>query len=555
MDNALLKRVEKQAWFHRYPRGLPILLFVLSSIVTTISVLAIERAGRQTAELELERNATEIAAGIQRRAAENVAVLSAAGALFRAKEDVSLADFRSFVSELYSDDLFHGSLGLGWARRLDANNAWRLEEAMRETYGPAYSITPVPGARTKVITPIVFLEPQTRPNLNAIGYDMSSEPTRHAAMDLAIELGRPVASGKVHLVQDADVPDEAGFLIYMPVYVEGENGNELRGFVYSPFNAKRFLDSAATLYGDRGLDIAIYDQRVSSKTLLASQNSEGNSGKWLERPLQVANRDWVLAVSTNRSSALSDLSDLSKATIVFGTILSLILMGLARFVTKRAAEDRLVLEYLTDQASIRDSLNRELNHRVKNTLANVMSIIALTRRRYDNVEVFAEMLSGRIRALSATHDLLSQGEWSNASLRAVIESEVAPYRGGDGDHVELDGPDIELRPNDALSLGLAIHELATNAAKYGALSVPEGKVTVEWAFDGPERAEVWWREAGGPPVTPPEQRGFGMQLIERIVAHELGTKADMRFDPDGVKCKLTIPVRQQGEFFLRSKRG
>jgi two-component sensor histidine kinase len=550
MDKALLKRVEKQAWFHRFPRGLPILLFVLSSIVTAISVMAIERANDQAAALELERDATEIAAGIQRRAAENVVVLTAAAALFRAEETVTLDEFRALATQLYSDDAFHGSLGLGWAQRIEANRVWQLEEAMREAYGPLYSVRPEPGAGRRMITPIVFLEPQTRPNFRAIGYDMSSEPVRLAAMELAVSLGRPVASGKVNLVQDADNPEEAGFLIYMPVYAEGAARNAPRGFVYSPFNARKFLQSAATLYGDRGLDIVIYDQRAGRANLLAGRMHVGSGGNWLEKPIQVANRQWILAVSSKTSA---DLSSLSKATILFGLILAFLLMTLARIATKRAAEDRKVLEYLTDQAGIRNSLNRELNHRVKNTLANVLSIVALTRKRYTEVGVFAEMLTGRIRALSATHDLLSQGEWSNASLKAVIESELAPYRGRDGEHIQLAGPDIELRPNDALSLGLAIHELATNAAKYGALSVPEGRIAIEWERTAPDRVEVRWRETGGPPVQVPQQRGFGLELIEKIVAHELGSKADIRFDPEGVRCTLVVPVRQRAEFALRRK--
>ena len=142
--------------------------------------------------------------------------------------------------------------------------------------------------------------------------------------------------------------------------------------------------------------------------------------------------------------------------------------GLFEFVD-RGTEDEISLRNFQEQASIRNSLTRELNHRVKNTLANVLSIIALTRRRSTSLDDFADGLDGRIRALSATHDLLTQSDWGATLVRAVVQAELRPYA-HDADHaVEMQGPDVQLAPNDALSLGLAMHELATNASKYGAL--------------------------------------------------------------------------------------
>jgi two-component sensor histidine kinase len=122
---------------------------------------------------------------------------------------------------------------------------------------------------------------------------------------------------------------------------------------------------------------------------------------------------------------------------------------------------------------------------------------------------------------------------------------------GNEAHVDVSGPDISLAPNDALSLGLAIHELATNAAKYGALSTVDGHIHVTWRLVSPEAAEVRWREAGGPPVAPPAKRGFGRDLIEKIVAGELKSEVDLQFHPDGVECRLQVPVRKLSEFTLR----
>ena len=220
----------------------------------------------------------------------------------------------------------------------------------------------------------------------------------------------------------------------------------------------------------------------------------------------------------------------------------------------RAAEDRKVLEWLTQQNAIRLSLTRELNHRVKNTLANVLSIVSLTRRRSRSIDDFAEGLTGRIRALSATHDLLSQRDWSDALLSEVVTSELAPYLDPTDSHADLEGPDVALAPNDALSLGLALHELATNAAKYGALSTPNGRVSIKWRLTGEDVCEVEWKESGGPPVKAPERRGFGLDLIEKIVSHELKAAVEMDFAPDGVHCRLKVPVRDPGTFAIRQGR-
>lgn len=549
MDDALLARVEKQAWFHKYPRGWPFLLFLLTSIVTIASVIAIESAERQRRQLELDRNVTEIASGLQRRTAENVALLRAAAALFASSKAVSEQDFNEFTAGLHANGDLHGSLGIGWAPRLAAPDIARFEAQMRKDGDPNFIVYPRPDATQRVVVPIVYLAPLDPANRSALGYDMYSEPIRRQAMDRALRLGQPVASGKVHLVQDDDA-GSAGFLIYMPV-MRQENGRRVPvGFVYSPFRAEEFLDSAAELFRSREVEIAIYDSVMAPEHMLAWRQKPGENSMSMQRRIQLGDREWILRVSHKKGAMLSVLS---RFTLLFGVIIALLAMFIGRLITKRAAEDRLVLEWLSRQSAIRNSLTRELNHRVKNTLANVLSIVSLTRRRSTGIDDFAESLTARVRALSATHDLLSQSNWSHAPIGEIIRSELAPYMQGEEAHVTIAGPEISLAPNDALSLGLAIHELATNAAKYGALSTLDGRIYVEWRQLSPELAEVTWREEGGPPVVAPAKRGFGRDLIEKIVAGELKSDVDLRFEPGGVECRLQVPVRRIGEFALRSE--
>ena len=188
-------------------------------------------------------------------------------------------------------------------------------------------------------------------------------------------------------------------------------------------------------------------------------------------------------------------------------------------------------------------LINELNHRVKNTLATVQSLATQSARGAGSLPEFREAFVGRLLALSATHDLLTQGLWESAPLRRVLLAELRPY--AREEQVEIRGEDVELRPQQAVSLGLALHELATNAAKYGGLSSPDGKLEVEWEVrdgqDGP-LLSLRWREHSATPVVPPTRRGFGSQLVERLVRHELGGALTMAFEATGLVCTIELPL-------------
>jgi len=199
-----------------------------------------------------------------------------------------------------------------------------------------------------------------------------------------------------------------------------------------------------------------------------------------------------------------------------------------------------VTEAMVAQEQQRLLIN-ELNHRVKNTLATVQSIAAQTARRADSPEDFREKFETRLIALSQTHNALTRGGWESASLSELLGQEFKPYA---SEQVRLDGPEVDLPPRTAVTLGMVFHELATNAAKYGALSTPAGSVSVSWrtvlASGAAPRLILRWREAGGPPVRTPTRSGFGSRLIEGSVKGELGGVSRMVFDPEGFHCRLEI---------------
>lgn len=550
LDKTFAPQYREPRWYERFPRALPVGIFMLTMTVTAMSVAAIERADQQRQRAQLAQAAQTIASGLERRANASVAYLRSGAALFATQQVVAAPLFRTFISELRLGDHFFGAEGIGWAMKTDGRSVPLVEAAMRRAREPGFHIYPHPATADETVVPVMFIQPDTTRNHRAIGYDIYSEPVRRAAMVAAAQTRRPTATGRILLLQDGNAR-RPGFLIVMPVYATGADGHttgNLKGFIYSPFDAETFMRSAIDVERLDTLGVRLYDGAPSPATLLAETPIDAPSGHVAVRPIEIAHRMWTLEVGGRKSPVLGTMS---VVTLLFGLLVATLLMVLSRLVTRQAFEDRLALEWFEQQSSIRNSLTRELNHRVKNTLANVLSIIVLTRRRATDLDSFAESLEGRIRALSATHDLLTQSEWGSTPVAAVIRAELAPYAQDADRHLTLAGPDVDLAPNDALSLGLAIHELATNAAKYGALSVEGGKVSVVWERLPGDLARIEWRETGGPPIDPEtaRKRGFGTDLIERVVAHELHNPVELVFEPDGVRCRLVIPVRRRDEDF------
>jgi two-component sensor histidine kinase len=188
-------------------------------------------------------------------------------------------------------------------------------------------------------------------------------------------------------------------------------------------------------------------------------------------------------------------------------------------------------------------LTGELQHRIKNTLAMVGAIANQTMRG-DNVTVARDAFSARLIILGKAHDILTQTSWTSAPVQEVVVAALAPHRTGDR-RIQFGGPDIQLGPKPALALALAVHELATNAVKYGALST-SGKVEIVWS-NGKDETEPGfrfrWTESGGPPVTEPskDEKGFGSRLIERVLANDFGGEARTFYRPSGLVFELVAP--------------
>ena len=199
-----------------------------------------------------------------------------------------------------------------------------------------------------------------------------------------------------------------------------------------------------------------------------------------------------------------------------------------------------------DQAHCRMLID-ELNHRVKNTLSTVQSIVFQALRAPASPDVVRESIESRLFALSRSHDLLSSDHWEGAGLHDLVDNALEPFRvaAGRAERFVVTGENVRLQPKTILTLAIALHELATNAVKYGAFSSESGTIEISWMVKrGPEgvRLVLHWDESDGPPVISPTHKGFGSWVIERGLAHELGGTVELTYPTDGILCTIDIPL-------------
>ena len=190
-------------------------------------------------------------------------------------------------------------------------------------------------------------------------------------------------------------------------------------------------------------------------------------------------------------------------------------------------------------------LIRELHHRVKNTLSTVQAVLGATARSSRSVEDFTEAFSERVQSLAKTHDLLTEDYWQSASLERMLRNELDPYSDGSGERVVIKGPEVELSADCAVPLSMAIHELTTNAVKYGALSSADGRIDVQWDLDGQEeeqRLHFRWMELGGPPASKPDRTGFGSVLLTRVIPVQCSAETHLDYRNEGLRFRMHMPI-------------
>lgn len=228
--------------------------------------------------------------------------------------------------------------------------------------------------------------------------------------------------------------------------------------------------------------------------------------------------------------------------LLAGSSLLVVLLAEALYLHARLANAVVLLRRSEQHQRL---LIAELDHRVKNILAQVAAVVGSTRQASSSVDGFGRAIDGRIQSMAAAHTLLSRSRWQNVSLDSLVRAELAPY--ATGRNVKISGEDVPLSPAETEALAKVLHELATNAAKYGALSVPNGQAAVSWKSAPNGHAatlSLEWRELGGPRVASKVQSSYGTSLIRELIPYELGGNVDLEFQPIGLRCRIEFPLER-----------
>jgi two-component sensor histidine kinase len=244
--------------------------------------------------------------------------------------------------------------------------------------------------------------------------------------------------------------------------------------------------------------------------------------------------DWTVAAGISEDTLTAPLARQLMLTAAIGSVLMLIGLGFAIRLATRLARAEAMQSLLVD----------ELKHRIKNTLQTVQSIAAQTFRHAEDIPDALQRFEGRLVAMGRANGLLSVENWRDADMTSLVESTLEPFVAKDKNRVQMSGPRVPVAEPSAVMISMILHELATNAAKYGALSNDDGRVSVHWRSLGESkrRVQLTWQETGGPPVVAPERTGFGTTLIQRGLTGQLGGSADIEFEPSGLRCTLECPM-------------
>lgn len=523
------------------PASAAILVIAVGIAATLFAWRVIE--GRET-RIVAERFgniATQLSAGIQQNQGVHEQALRAGAALLAVTGDVNIAQWRSIYDNLRVADLLPGVQGYGFAEAVTPATRADHVARIRAQGFPQYDIQPT-GPRD-FYAPVTFVEPFDMRNQRAVGFDMFSDAERRGAMVRAAQTGATAATGRVRLRQETETDVQAGFLLYVPVYrgdQKGAGGRDpfpgLMGFVYSPVRVSDFLNSILRSFGPdigRQMALEVFDGAdPSPEALIYASGDRTNlvTSYVIQRSHDLFGRVWTVRMSPSRAF-VNSLDRRGRSEVLFGGIaISLLAGALAWLVAQRQRQRE-------DAALRNDMITREMSHRVKNLLAVIQSIAARTMSGGRTLEEAKHVFSDRLSALARAHSALVDGRWSGALLRDLLEGELAPF----GARVSMSGPQVRLNAQMAQNMAMAVHELATNAAKYGSFSDNGGVVRIAWKVRFEPSGAMFafsWEEAGGPPAHAPEREGFGQTLLRRLIGASIGAEPITEYTPLGFRYRF-----------------
>ncbi len=561
-----------------------LIIALVGALLSTVAALGIWKFTQNVAMSQFRQGAKARAEAIRREARTLEELAYSVVALHDSSQVVERFEFATFVSQALTR---HPELrSIVWLRRVPAGQEQELVAEAREQGLSTFQLTEpapdgqlVPAGRREEYYVTWAAEPQSEaPGL--LGFDHGAVPERAEALLRCADTGQMSLTGPVTAVGGRHDPHAV--MAFVPIYRHGAStatvpGRRagLAGFVGATIDVDRLLDLVREELPDQQMDISVYDSTGAEQRLLAFRPSS-SAGPAAERDstsstapaelfseeLDLGGRKWRVACTPSEGKRAAGTWEpwvtLGAGLLITALAATSLSTGVSRarvakLVRARTADlEEANRELATEVEERRRSeerqrlMTRELDHRVKNNMAAVLSIVDHTVRNSESLEQFTEAFSGRIMAMARLHNVLTQSRWSGADLGSLVKQIVEPYTIGHEGRVVVRGEPLTLSSKAVPSVAMALHELATNAAKYGALSAPDGKVDIQWARErgpgGEDQVRMVWTEGGGPPVEEPTRRGFGRDLIEVAVPFEVAGRANLEFARDGVRCVLVIPL-------------
>lgn len=434
---------------------------------------------------------------------------------------------------------------IGWLPEVDAAHAAEVTAALRAGGAPNATLRSAdeqpldPEKLDRPMFPVVDVAPER--NRSVIGIDAGSFPERLTAIMEAKRSHEVTRTRPLKLVQS---PDANALLLYAPIYDANDRFLGVMGFGFKV--DELFRTALASTKAPGGTAITIYTHGLKEPLFsLAPDRAAGAAPSrhtLFERRMDFGQGElrFVYAVPRDlqREGFLRGLW-IAAAGIAM-TLGAVMFMG---FISNRAAA---LADEVASRKSAEDRLKvliHELNHRVRNVMAVSQAVVRLSFTPGLSLAEIQKTCEGRLQALAKAMAILTESDWKSVSLRSLVSQDILPF----ANRIEMEGPDIALRARTAQTFALLLYELATNAAKHGALSVPEGRVLLQWRIDNLGSDPVFhlhWKESGGPVVEAPSRKGFGELLVRRIAPRDIAGKSEVRYDPGGFEYELEAPLRE-----------
>lgn len=533
----------------------PVLVFVVVTLVGLLTAAASWYTIANANRMSFEGIAEDAVQQLSDRIDSHILLVNSTKAFFEATGEVPSADqFKIFIGNLQKSEQFTGIQGIGFARyvRAGEQSDASISRELQRNYGIARA--PWPETTEENRTPIVLMEPQNNRSLGALGFDMYSNPIRRAAIVAALAEQRLRASGSVELVKENISDQQAGFVMYTPFFAI--NSGRPLGFVFAPFRIGDLFDSALNRLPVLPVHITAWDGEPSATNQI--YKSAGQPGgrfgvaEEVRTSLTVAGRTWLLEIRP--SAAYSPPVDQTRSfMLVIASVLLAAALAASSHSQQRTIEVAEILREETERAlTERELLLQEMKHRIKNMIARVLAISRQTARASEDLPDFTQSFSARLQAMAASQDLLARTAWQGADLETLLVQELKQLFGNEPVDDKYTGPQIELNEAAAQAFGLAFHELATNALKYGSARFPGGVLDISWTVvtsnSGSDRDLVLnWVERSEKPLdiqdaeTPLSKGGFGTRLLDATIRGELGGSIESVKSEYGINVTIRVP--------------